>query len=523
MGRRMAVLVLLWWATAAPGPSPSRLPDAASRAVDAISADDLRTYLGTLASDELNGRGVGDRGNRDAEEFICAVLMRSGVTPAGADGSCYQAVEVYRPVLGSNARLTVANDEGARLADLTAGADFYPLPETGETAVAAPLVFADHGVSAPHLKYDDYARVDARGAIVLVREGLPLGLARADRLTDAERDDLGSLSRKLTDAQAHGARAVLVIGTYLPEYRTMWPERASVRQATYRLVASLRGGALTAATVSERAAGPLLQALADRRRLSATLTPDLVVTPVTIRNVLGIVEGRDARRREEMIVVGAHLDHDGTDAEGRIYNGADDNASGTAAVLAAAAALARAAANGERPARAVLFALWNGEEKGSLGAEAFVASPQPRRRVVANLNLDMVGRHEEVPDPGDWRFHGLAKTDAAATGNTLHVLGYSYTPDLAAMLRDANDAVGLTLLEDYDLGEQRLLERSDNWPFLSHGIPALFLTTGLHPDYHTPDDDTARIDFGKLARVTRLAARTAWIVADGPEPAIKKR
>jgi hypothetical protein len=356
-----------------------------------------------------------------------------------------------------------------------------------------------------------------------VRDGFPPGLSKPERLTEADRDDLASLARKLADAKAHGARGVIVIGAYLAEYRSVWPERTSVRQATYQLVASLRASVLAVATVSERAAGPVLKALDDRRPLTATLTPDLVVTPVTMHNVLGIVEGRDPKRRNEMVVVGAHLDHDGTDAEGRIYNGADDNASGTAAVLAAAAAFARAAADGERPARAVLFALWNGEEKGSLGAEAFVASPQPGRRVVANLNLDMVGRHEEVRDPGDWRFHGLPKIDASTTGNTLHVLGYTYTPDLAAMLRDANDAVGLTLLEDYDLGEQGLLQRSDNWPFLSHGIPALFLTTGLHPEYHTPDDDTARIDFGKLTRVTRLAARAAWIVADGPEPALKKR
>ena len=84
-------------------------------------------------------------------------------------------------------------------------------------------------------------------------------------------------------------------------------------------------------------------------------------------------------------------------------------------------------------------------------------------------------------------------------------------------------AVGLTLLEAYDEGAQRLLQRSDNWPFLSRGIPALFLTTGLHRDYHTPDDDTARIDFAKLTRVTKLAARTAWLVADGPGPTMRKR
>jgi Zn-dependent M28 family amino/carboxypeptidase len=102
------------------------------------------------------------------------------------------------------------------------------------------------------------------------------------------------------------------------------------------------------------------------------------------------------------------------------------------------------------------------------------------------------------------------------------VISKNCPPLLVAMLRSANEAVGLKLQEDYDDGAQDLLKRSDNWPFLVSGIPALFLTTGLHPDYHTPDDDTARIDFGKLTRITRLAARAAWIAADGPEPALKR-
>jgi Zn-dependent M28 family amino/carboxypeptidase len=225
-----------------------------------------------------------------------------------------------------------------------------------------------------------------------------------------------------------------------------------------------------------------------------------VVEPLRIHNVLGIVEGRDGRHRDEVVVVGAHLDHDGIDEDGQIYPGADDNASGTAAVMAAAAAFAQAAAHGERPARAVLFALWNAEEKG------------------ANINLDMVGRREEVPDPEDWRFSGFPKIDAASSANTLHVLGYSYTPELAADIRRANAVVGLALKEDYDVGAQGLLHRSDQWPFLRRGIPAVFLTTGLHPDYHTPSDEPARIDFGKLERVARLAARAAWIVADGKAP-----
>ena len=472
----------------------------------------MRTYVETLASDRMAGRGVGEPGNRAAEEFICDTLRQHGVAPAGADGSCYQAVEITQPALGPASRLTVTSADGDVVADISGDPEFYPLPDSGSAKVSGPLVFVNHGISAANSGHDDYAGLDVKGAIVMVLDGAPEKLRGAP----------AALSRKIANASEHGARGLLVVSRHVAASRLVWPESGASTSAQYRLVSDLTA-APAVATLSERAAQPIRDALDRTRTLTATLTPDLTGPVVVVRNVLGIVEGRDASLRGEMLVVGAHLDHEGTDAQGRIYNGADDNASGTAAVIAAAAAVAQAAADGERPARSILFALWNGEEKGSLGAHAFVAAPQPKRRVVANLNLDMVGRREEVPDPNDWRFAGMRKVAASASGNTLHVLGYSYSPDLAAELRDANQTIGLDLLEDFDQGLHGLLQRSDNWPVLSRGIPALFLTTGLHPDYHTPDDDTARIDFGKLTRIARLAARAAWIVADGAEPALKKR
>jgi len=192
-------------------------------------------------------------------------------------------------------------------------------------------------------------------------------------------------------------------------------------------------------------------------------------------------------------------------------------------VLAIASAFARAAAHGSRPARAVVFALWNGEEKGSLGAEFYVQQPVPARKIVAEVNLDMIGREEEIPDPGDPRFRGFDKTSAAQNTNVVHLLGYSYSPDLARMAGSANETIHLTIKEDYDRDAQNLVHRSDNWPFLAHAIPAVFLTTGLHPDYHTPDDDTDRIDFAKLERITELAARLAWIAANGDAPRLQAR
>ena len=185
----------------------------------------------------------------------------------------------------------------------------------------------------------------------------------------------------------------------------------------------MQAAPLAVAAISEQAAGRVRDALEKGQRLTVSLNPDVIARPYVMSNVLGVIEGR--HDGQGMVVVGAHLDHDGIDESGRIYNGADDNASGTAAVLAMAAAFARAAAQGSRPARAVVFALWNGEEKGSLGAEHFAGSPMPARRIIANINLDMIGRREEIPDPDDSRFRGFPKTTTSQSGNIVHLLGYS--------------------------------------------------------------------------------------------------
>jgi Zn-dependent M28 family amino/carboxypeptidase len=135
-------------------------------------------------------------------------------------------------------------------------------------------------------------------------------------------------------------------------------------------------------------------------------------------------------------------------------------------------------------------------------------------RVVANLNLDMVGRHEDVPsDPGP-RFAGLRRRPEAQTQSLVHILGYSFSPDFARLVKEEARSLNLTMGTEYDRNPINLLRRSDHWSFLKAGVPALFLTTGLHPDYHTPHDDVDRIDFPKLERIARLAFRVAWRLAE---------
>jgi hypothetical protein len=515
---RFVSLALLGLVALGAGPA-ARIPSLVDSAIQQITTAELKRHVTVLASDDFAGRGVGHAGNRQAEQYIAHALREGGVAPGAPD--YLQDVEVYQPRLGSAASLTITADDQTVVGDWRVGGDFYPLPESGDRRVAARLVFGGHGISAPEVQYDAYASADVRGAIVLVLEDVPDAVRKLASLSSVQRTELGSIARKVADARAHGAAGVIVVQNYMSDSRVVWPETTSVRSASYRLLASMRAAPVAAAAISERAAAPVRQALDSGRTLRATLTPDITAMPFVMHNVLGMIEGRQPDTG--MIVVGAHLDHDGLDESGRIYNGADDNASGTAAVLAMAAAFARASQRGERPARAVVFALWNGEEKGSLGAEYYAAAPAPARRVVANLNLDMIGREEEIPDPNDPRYQGFAKTAAQQNRNVLHLLGYSYSPDLAAIVERANEGIGLTIKEDYDVESQGLLQRSDQWPFLERGIPAVFFTTGLHPDYHTPDDDTDRIDFGKLERIAELASRAAWMAAEGDAPRLKSR
>jgi peptidase M28-like protein len=507
---RFVTVLLLWIVGSVAAPPAKSIPAAIDHAIQQVTAAELKEYISVLASDRLAGRGLGHSGNKEAEHYIAGALRDAKVAPAVAN--YLQPVEVYCPHLGPNATLSVA-ESGRELIDLHAGADFLPQPESSDRAAAGPLVFVQHGISAASLGSDDYANVDAHGAVVLALDGAPDTLLRASQLSNEDKAEIAALDRKAEDARAHGAIGLVVIRSYVGDADSLFPSSPSVRAASYRLYGPMHDTPLAVAVISERAVKPVREALDQGRTVSARLNPDVIAHPIVMDNILGMVEG--GRVPGEVVVVGGHLDHDGIDEAGRIYNGADDNASGTAAVIAMAAAFTRAAAQGVVPARTVVFALWNGEEKGELGAEYYVSHPQPPRRVVANINLDMVGRDEDIPDPDDPRYRGFAKTRAADNTNVVHLLGYSYAPDLARDAEAANETIHLTVKEDYDRDSQNLVRRSDNWPFIEHGIPAVFLTTGLHPDYHTPTDDTARIDFAKLERITELASRLVWIAADG--------
>jgi len=246
----------------------------------------------------------------------------------------------------------------------------------------------------------------------------------------------------------------------------------------------------------------------------AELTVSVDRHPVPTKNVVAMIEGSDPALKSECVVVCAHHDHLGVE-NGEIMPGADDNISGVVAVMDIAEAYALAAQEGRRPKRSILFASWDAEESGLLGAWAYTEHPLlPLDKTLAVLNMDMIGRNEEIPASDDWRYRGLDVQTAEANGNTLNVLGLSRFPELKAPLDKANAAFGLDLKMKIDNNISNLLRRSDHWPFMQRGVPALWFLTGIHPTYHTPMDRPERINWDKLERVVRMIHEMSWEIAN---------
>ena len=230
--------------------------------------------------------------------------------------------------------------------------------------------------------------------------------------------------------------------------------------------------------------------------LKATMTVALDSSDVRTQNVCAFLKGSDPRLESELVVIGAHYDHLGMKRSGsdRIFNGADDNGSGTTALLAIARALGK---SGVRPKRSIALLAFSGEEKGLLGSEFYCAHPlRPLERTVAMFNMDMVGRNYD---------------------RGCEVVGTQFSPDLREVVGTAAQGLGLDVEWKTGTGFQRILERSDQAPFYKKNIPIAFFTTGLHKDYHKVSDEWKKINVENLTNVARLVLASTLAVANAQE------
>lgn len=513
--------------------------DGLAPGTDSITQAELREAVFALAHDSMGGRLAGTDDLDRASDWIRSRFDELGLEPAGDNGTYDQYFDLVWSSLGEGSSLTVTGAGGAR----RPGQGWTPSSSGAAGTAEGAVVFAGFGLVEPRLAYDDYRgeAVDGRIVLLLDREpGVDDPASPFDGVvtTESARD-----WRKVLAAQERGASGVLFVrdvhnrddvSDWSAYHQGLWPgERRRIERFT--LGAWLEDIEIPAAEISVELARTLVQGTdrtleelaseaeaADGGLGVVTLSGAQVRLSTSVerhveqgRNVLAMIEGSDPDRQDEVVIIGAHHDHNGTD-DGIVYNGADDDASGTVGVLEVAEAYAEAAEAGERPERTVLFALWDAEERGLLGAWYYTLRPLfPLPRTVAYLNLDMIGRHEEVPTDGGGRFRGLEPQTAESNANAINILGYSRAPALAAVVDEANEATGLTLRFRYDNNASNLLRRSDHWPFLHNDVPAVWFHTGLHPDYHTADDDPERIEYEKMTRIVRLVHQTSWQAANG--------
>ena len=505
---------------------------------DSITQNSLRADLFFLAGDAMRGRLTDTDENRAAADYIRSRFERLGLKPAAPSNSYFQTFNLMTPTLGRDNGLDLITSDDA-VQHLTEGQAFYPQRFSATGRARGEVVFAGFGITAPKLQYDDYRGVSGRIALILDHE--PGERDPNSPFDGVVTSEWSTPWRKALAAQEKGARAVLFVSdvhnhpglsNFEATARTFWPDQPP-RIKSYTLAVwadriHIPVVQISTAVGEELAAraGKSLEELARSAESAHGISP--VVLPgisvevrtavdrhiVPDRNVVALLDGSDPRLKNEWIIISAHFDHDGADAT-QILNGADDNGSGTVALLEIAEAYATAAKEGHRAKRSVLFAAWNSEERGLLGAWAYTEQPlAPLSSIAAVLNMDMVGRNEEVPVGGGARFNGLEVQTAESNNNALNVMGYLRVPDLTASIERSNGAIGLELKKRYDNNVSQLVRRSDQWPFLQNGVPALGFMTGLHPDYHTRYDRPEKINYPKLERIARFVHQASWDIAN---------
>ncbi|MBX2967989.1 MAG: M28 family peptidase [Cyclobacteriaceae bacterium] len=457
---------------------------------DEVKTADLKEYLTILASDALEGRETGTRGQRMAAAFIASHFEELGLQPP-VNGSYYQPVTLY----ASGTPEVRFNPGGVALTS-----DEYIYFGSGETSglMELPLVFAGTGSDA------DLAQVDVKGKAVIIMMG--------ETASMRNNPAMGKLREK-------EAKLVILAMNSEDDFKTTAGQIRMFGGGRMSLKKGAASNNLGVFLITPAAAGKIFKSTPEKLKQAAEgkklakvkpTTVGFTITPkhteVKTSNVLGFLEGTD--KKDEVIVITAHYDHIGKRDSGEgdlINNGADDDGSGTVAVMALANAFVKAKNEGKGPRRSILFMLVTGEEKGLLGSQYYtdISPVYPLNKTVVNLNIDMVGRRD--PQHKD-------------SAPYVYVIG---SDKLSTELHNLSEEVNKNttkLIFDYTYNDQnhpeRLYYRSDHWNFAKNDIPIIFYFDGIHEDYHQPSDEVDKIEFDLLTQRAQCVFYTAWEIAN---------
>ncbi len=529
----LSLCALFLFSSLALAQSAPPIPPDAQSAMRELRKEPFRAHMAFLADDLLEGRGTGRRGHEIAARYVGAQFEGLGLKPAGQDGTYYQRVP-FREITVDPEKCAISVTENGSTSELKWGEDFimrgsevYP-----DVSLEAPLVFVGYGVRTPDGRYDDYASVDVKGKIVVVFSGAP------PSLPSELQAHLSSSREKLRSARGHGAVGLIslwrpkdekslpwqrvVIGFGFPAMRWLGPDGMPSDAFP-----ELKVTALLSTSASEKlfqhASKPWAQVLRDAeasKPQSFSLPASVSVREVahhetiTSPNVIAVLPGSDPKLSPEYVVYSAHVDHLGIGQPingDSIYNGAVDDASGTAALLVIAKAFT---ALPHPPARSVMFIGFTAEEKGLLGSDYFAHFPTvPIHNIVADINMD-----------GAAVFYAF---------NDIIALGAADST-LDTVVRRNAARLGLKVTPDPE-PEQHFFVRADQYSFVRQGVPSVFINDGeeakdpkvngkkfaeewVATRYHAPSDDMNQpLDFDAAVEFMQLDFLVGYDVALDPE------
>ena len=505
---------------------PAQQSSPGTRASRAISGNVMRAHLEFLSDDALEGRAPGTRGGLIAAKYVAAQFERLGLEPAGDDSSYFHKVPIIS--LTPNPQVSIVANGSESPLEFKQDYVLWSMHDDSVVSVAGDLVFAGYGIVAPEYQWNDYEGLDVKGKVVVVLVNTP-GLRDSTLFKGKVLTYYGRWTYKIEEAERQGASGLLMVHT--PESATYgWATVIGSWTGPQTRVARKSGPLVVSGWLSQSAADRLLAPAGGLDRLTeeasrrafkpVVLKAQLGATVrSTIRrsetyNVLGRLPGRGAKAAQA-VIIGAHYDHLGISVPvdgDSIYNGALDNASGTAGVLATAEAFVK---TGVRTPRSLIFMAFAAEESGLLGSTAYAARPTvPLENIAAVLNMDVMN------------LFGRTK-DIAALGVEQSSLGKVFT---AAAKQE-----GLRVTVNEDALIKGSFFRSDHFPFAKAGVPALSLESGLdfvgkpagwgkekqqdYTDhrYHQPGDELLPwYSYDGAVQQLRVIARTAVAVAESP-------
>lgn len=479
-----------------------------------ITKEDLKKHLSIIASDEFQGRETGKPGNDLASAYIAGELKRMGIEPIMGD-SYFQKVD-FQWISWEDISIFVNENKYKHLWD------FLSFPDQNinlGTLEANEVVFLGYGIDDP--KYSDYKKKNLQGKVIMINEGEPEDAFGNYFISGNKTPSDWSIStqKKLELAYQKGVQAVLIISSDIQ--KMLGENRKKLLGPSVVMGDQQKNKPLVANSIyiSTNIAKDLIgknqeKIVKVRKRIASKgksksiklktnlkLTQSIGSFSLAGNNILGYIEGSD--KKDEMIIVSAHYDHIGMKGDD-VFNGADDNGSGTTTVLELAEAFAKAKAIGQGPRRSMLFLWVTGEEKGLLGSEFYTNFPVfPLERTICDINIDMVGRVDKKYENNP---------------NYIYVIGSDrISTDLHKVNEEMNQKyTQLTLDYTYNSEQDpnRFYYRSDHYNFAKKGIPSIFFFNGVHEDYHRTSDTVDKINFDKMENVARHIFHLAWKVAN---------